>query len=284
MCREKDFDTPASIDRYEAQYQHQQLQSEPNSPSSGTAFAPVALTRGFSCLSTDSKPSGATRSLGSAKSFIELVAFGPAGDKWSADATAAMSMSMSSFRLGLINNIGKGKADYSVLGSAADGLAVSTNRMLDFSEVQLISLSRLDKHVRVRLGGLVMAKSVKFLGKLETSLSDQETREGWWEELRDEMKGHAKTLCCSHIIGYAESCTIYGEVCVLSAIGTASVVKVSIHPTVLSHASHQSALTHAQAYGGGGLGLSNCASNDSMSVGEDVADRYDSQRTRSSRY
>ena len=48
-----------------------------------------------------------------------------------------------------------------------------------FSEVQLISLTRLDRHVRVRLGGLVMSKSVKFLGKLESSLSDQETREVW---------------------------------------------------------------------------------------------------------
>jgi hypothetical protein len=51
-------------------------------------------------------------------------------------------------------------------------------RISQFSEVQLISLSRFDKHVRARLGGLVTAKSVKFLGKLEASLSDQETREG----------------------------------------------------------------------------------------------------------
>lgn len=56
-------------------------------------------------------------------------------------------------------------------------------------------------------------------------MSDQETRESWWEELRDDIKNHASTLCCTHIVGYSESCTIFGDVCVLSAIGTAAVVK-----------------------------------------------------------
>ena len=52
-------------------------------------------------------------------------------------------------------------------------------------------------------------------------MSDQETREGWWEELRDEIKNHAKILCCTHIVGYSETCTVYGEICVLTAVGTA---------------------------------------------------------------
>ena len=78
-----------------------------------------------------------------------------------------------------------------------------------------------------------MARSVKFLGKLEATLSDQETREGWWEELRDEIKNHARTVCCTHIIGYTETCTIFGDVCVLSAFGTAAVVKYLGYPTAL---------------------------------------------------
>ena len=40
------------------------------------------------------------------------------------------------------------------------------------------------------------------------------------------MKSHARTLYCSHIVGYSECCTILGDVCVLSAVGTAAVVKV----------------------------------------------------------
>ena len=78
-----------------------------------------------------------------------------------------------------------------------------------------------------------MSRSVKFLGKLEATLSDQETREGWWEELRDEIKNHARTVCCTHVIGYTETCTIFGDVCVLSAVGTAAVVKYLGYPTTL---------------------------------------------------
>lgn len=98
------------------------------------------------------------------------------------------------------------------------------------SEVQLLSLKRFDKHVRVRLGGLVMARSVKFFGRLEAKLSDQETREVWWLELRDEVKNHAKTMCCNFVIGYSETCIIYGDVCVLSAVGTAANVKCLNYP------------------------------------------------------
>lgn len=39
-------------------------------------------------------------------------------------------------------------------------------------------------------------------GKLASKLSDQETRDGWWSELREEIKSHAMLLCCTHVIGY----------------------------------------------------------------------------------
>ncbi len=76
-----------------------------------------------------------------------------------------------------------------------------------------------------------MARSVKFLGKLEAKLSDQETREGWWSELRDEVKSHARVMCCSHVIGYSETCTLVGDVYVLSAVGTAAILKRIAHPS-----------------------------------------------------
>ena len=104
------------------------------------------------------------------------------------------------------------------------------------SDVSLLSLRNFDEHVRIRLGGLVMSRSVKFLGKLEATLSDQETREGWWEELRDEIKNHARTVCCTHVVGYTETCTIFGDVCVLSAVGTAAVVKYLGYPTTSMNA------------------------------------------------
>ena len=113
---------------------------------------------------------------------------------------------------------------------ASSGAAENASSVFQ-SEVQLLSLKIFGLHVRIRLGGLVMARSVKFLGKLEATLSDQETRDGWWEELRDEIKSHARTVCCTHVIGYTETCTIFGDVCVLSAVGTAAVVKYLGYPT-----------------------------------------------------
>ena len=92
-------------------------------------------------------------------------------------------------------------------------------------EVQLLTMKDFGPRVRVRIGGLVTARSVKFLGKLASKLSDQETRDGWWSELRDEIRSHARSLCCSQVIGYTESSTIHDDVCVLSITGTAATVR-----------------------------------------------------------
>ncbi|CAI5711817.1 unnamed protein product [Peronospora destructor] len=56
-------------------------------------------------------------------------------------------------------------------------------------------------------------------------VSDQETRDSWWLELREEIRAHAQSLQCPFVIGYTESCTIYDDVCVISASGTAAVLK-----------------------------------------------------------
>ncbi len=92
-------------------------------------------------------------------------------------------------------------------------------------EVQLLTMREFGPHVRVRIGGLVTARSVKYLGKLASKLSDQETRDGWWSELRDEIRSHARTLCCWHVIGYSEASTIHDDVCVISITGTAATVR-----------------------------------------------------------
>jgi len=96
----------------------------------------------------------------------------------------------------------------------------STNRD-ELDDVQLLTLRAFDPSVRVRFGGLVTARSVKYLGNLASNLSDQETRDSWWTELRDEIRSHAKILCCSHVIGYLEASTIHDDVAILSITGTA---------------------------------------------------------------
>jgi len=148
-----------------------------------------------------------------------LVPFGPSGERW-----------------GQIFDLGSGVSTTLLQDLRADfGLnpEPGLSRKRQYTEIQLLSLTKLDPHIRIHLGGLVMAKSVKFLGKLETTQSDQETRESWWEELREDIRKHAKTLCCTHVVGYSETCTIYKEVCVLSAVGTAAVLKADPHPSIL---------------------------------------------------
>jgi hypothetical protein len=56
-------------------------------------------------------------------------------------------------------------------------------------------------------------------------LSDQETRDSWWNELREEIKAHAKILGCSHVVGYLEASTIHDDVAILSITGTAATVR-----------------------------------------------------------
>jgi hypothetical protein len=65
-------------------------------------------------------------------------------------------------------------------------------------EVQLITLKVFSPSTNIRLGGIVSARSVKYLGKLATKLADQETRDSWWLELREEVR-HVIPLCgCVH--------------------------------------------------------------------------------------
>ncbi|KAF0717750.1 Aste57867_2119 [Aphanomyces stellatus] len=92
-------------------------------------------------------------------------------------------------------------------------------------ETQLLTVRAFHPDTRIRLGGIVTARSVKYLGKMATKLADQETRDSWWLELREEVRSHAQSLQCSSVIGYNEACTIHDDVCVLSASGTAAVVK-----------------------------------------------------------
>ena len=51
------------------------------------------------------------------------------------------------------------------------------------------------------------------------------SRDGWWSELRSELRSHASTLGCGHVVGYVESSTIHDDVCVLSVTGTAATVR-----------------------------------------------------------
>uniref|UniRef100_A0A7S2W4C5 C2 domain-containing protein n=1 Tax=Mucochytrium quahogii TaxID=96639 RepID=A0A7S2W4C5_9STRA len=120
---------------------------------------------------------------------------------------------------------GPNEADDSQLDTEKDQLASFIRKMPGLEqEIVLLTINVLPMNVCVRLGGIVASRSVKFLGRLAAKIADQETRDQWWEEIRDEIRSHARSLHCQHVIGYKERCVIHDDVCVLSAMGTAAVV------------------------------------------------------------
>lgn len=63
-------------------------------------------------------------------------------------------------------------------------------------------------------------RSVKLLEGLE---DDSETRDGWWQEIRQEIRSHARCLGCNVVVGYTEDTVIWEDVVVLCASGTAAI-------------------------------------------------------------
>ncbi|KAG0374540.1 hypothetical protein BGX24_010268 [Mortierella sp. AD032] len=100
--------------------------------------------------------------------------------------------------------------------SIASGAKNSINNY-KYLEQQIFTLHEFPPGTVFNLGGIVSARSVKLIEN-----DDVETRDAWWNELRDEIKSHARVVGCSHIIGYQEVATINDELIVLSAVGTAA--------------------------------------------------------------
>uniref|UniRef100_A0A8C9X8C1 C2 domain-containing protein 5 n=1 Tax=Sander lucioperca TaxID=283035 RepID=A0A8C9X8C1_SANLU len=60
----------------------------------------------------------------------------------------------------------------------------------------------------LHVGGVVSARSVKLLDRIHNP-DEPETRDAWWEEIRQEIKSHAKALGCHGVVGYSESTSIW---------------------------------------------------------------------------
>eukprot|EP01135_Chromosphaera_perkinsii_P005613 Nk52_evm27s355 gene=Nk52_evmTU27s355 len=99
------------------------------------------------------------------------------------------------------------------------------------SDVVILTLSQFPSKFIKSIGGVVSARSVNLLNKIQEP-DEPETRDAWWLEVREEVKSHARTLGCSAIVGYKESSTICDELCILSGTGTA----VILHPELFGGA------------------------------------------------
>lgn len=96
---------------------------------------------------------------------------------------------------------------------------------MDMLEYPFLTLTKYPSGFIVHFGATVSARSVKLLEKAAEK-DEIETRDSWFNELRMEIRGHAKSLGCNVILGYSESTTIGDDVTVLSATGTAAVINL----------------------------------------------------------
>uniref|UniRef100_A0A8C7PXG7 C2 domain-containing protein 5 n=1 Tax=Oncorhynchus mykiss TaxID=8022 RepID=A0A8C7PXG7_ONCMY len=110
-----------------------------------------------------------------------------------------------------------------------------------FIEFPIFTLTCFPPGFLVHVGGVVSTRSVKLLDRIHNPVlgntrsyklldwnsvaaDEPETRDAWWEEIRQEIKSHAKALGCHAVVGYSESTSICEEVCILSASGTAAML------------------------------------------------------------
>uniref|UniRef100_A0A8C2I0P9 C2 domain-containing protein 5 n=1 Tax=Cyprinus carpio TaxID=7962 RepID=A0A8C2I0P9_CYPCA len=102
-------------------------------------------------------------------------------------------------------------------------LRQQTQSALEQREYPFFTLTAFPPGFLLHVGGVESARSVKLLDRIHNP-DEPETRDAWWEEIRQEIKSHAKALGCHAVVGYSESTSICEEVCILSASGTAAVL------------------------------------------------------------
>ncbi|XP_072292120.1 C2 domain-containing protein 5 isoform X8 [Eucyclogobius newberryi] len=122
----------------------------------------------------------------------------------------------------IFTGMGSGSAGKEV-GPLKTLLRQQTQTALEQREFPFFTLTSFPPGFLVHVGGVVSARSVKLLDRIHNP-DEPETRDAWWEEIRQEIKSHAKALGCHAVVGYSESTSICEEVCILSASGTAAIL------------------------------------------------------------
>lgn len=96
---------------------------------------------------------------------------------------------------------------------------------IDLLEYPFLTITKVPPGFVLHIGAAVSARSVKLLARVPNP-DDPETRDMWWNELRMEIRSHARAIGCNMVLGYMESTTISEDVCVLSAVGTAVIINL----------------------------------------------------------
>ncbi|XP_050991042.1 C2 domain-containing protein 5 isoform X16 [Labeo rohita] len=133
------------------------------------------------------------------------------------------SVSFSEELLLAVSGMGSGGSAGKEAGPLKALLRQQTQSALEQREYPFFTLTAFPPGFLLHVGGVVSARSVKLLDRIHNP-DEPETRDAWWEEIRQEIKSHAKALGCHAVVGYSESTSICEEVCILSASGTAAIL------------------------------------------------------------
>ncbi|XP_069567305.1 C2 domain-containing protein 5 isoform X6 [Brachyistius frenatus] len=123
----------------------------------------------------------------------------------------------------IFTGMGSGGSTGKEAGPLKTLLRQQTQTALEQREFPFFTLTSFPPGFLVHVGGVVSARSVKLLDRIHNP-DEPETRDAWWEEIRQEIKSHAKALGCHAVVGYSERTSICEEVCILSASGTAAIL------------------------------------------------------------
>ncbi|XP_035257819.1 C2 domain-containing protein 5 isoform X8 [Anguilla anguilla] len=188
-----------------------------NSPSKDIKESPLAHAPGLGCRSTHSSPVHAASGSRLSQNF---------------------SVSVPTL---IFTGMGSGGSAGKEGGPLKTLLRQQTQSALEQREFPFFTLTSFPPGFLIHVGGVVSARSVKLLDRIHNpavgntrsyklldwnsvTADEPETRDAWWEEIRQEIKSHARALGCHAVVGYSESTSICEEVCILSASGTAAVL------------------------------------------------------------
>lgn len=90
--------------------------------------------------------------------------------------------------------------------------------------VDILTLTELPTGCILGIGGVVSARSVKLISEelqLQTHNSDVNVRDNWLQELREDIRSHARLMNCGAVLNYREEICIQNDIYVLSAEATA---------------------------------------------------------------
>ncbi|KAK3548931.1 hypothetical protein QTP70_021685 [Hemibagrus guttatus] len=165
------------------------------------------------------------------------------------------SVSFSEDLLLAASGMGSGGSAGKEAGPLKALLRQQTQSALEQREFPFFTLTGFPPGFLLHVGGVVSARSVKLLDRIHNP-DEPETRDAWWEEIRQEIKSHAKALGCHAVVGYSESTSICEEVCILSASGTAAILSSRFMQDGALDTEHRLSRQHGTERGEGEMGSS----------------------------